>query len=75
MAEAVQKALEEIYASLRNNNEGIDEKIVVLKTALDAAGEKRVTVDKTKLAQNDRPGRRLMQSYFKKRGVIVEFSE
>ena len=30
--------------------------------------------DATKLAQNNRQGRKLMQSYFKKRGVAVELS-
>lgn len=67
--------LEHIYASLNNNNAGIDALIATLKSELEAKDEKAVTVDKTRLAQNDRQGRRMMQSYFKKRGVIVEFSE
>lgn len=75
MAEAVKKALEGVYQSLHANNEGIDERIAELKGALAEAGEKAAVFDKTRLAQNDRPGRRLMQSYFKKRGVTVEFSE
>ncbi len=75
MTESVKQALEAIYASLANNNEGIDKAIETLKAALAEKGEKVALVDKTRLAQNDRQGRRMMQSYFKKRGVTVEFAE
>ena len=75
MSDAVKAALEEVYTSLHANNAGIDKAIAGLKTALEAKGEKQVLVDKTRIAQNDRQGRRIMQSYFKKRGVIVAFAE
>jgi len=34
-----------------------------------------VTMDKTRLPNNSRPGRKMLQTYFKKRGVLVEFAE
>ncbi len=74
MNKAVQAALEEVHASLDNNNEGLDAKIAQLKDALAAAGEKKVTVDRTRLPQNNRQGRKMMQTYFKKRGVVVAFT-
>lgn len=70
----VEQALENIYTSLQNNNEDIDTHIGQLKTALQAGGQKSVVVETTRLAQNNRQGRKLMESYFKKRGVIVTFS-
>lgn len=66
------QALENIYASLMNDNEDIDTHIGVLKNALGA--EKSVIVDPARLPQNNRQGRKMMQSYFKKRGVTVTFS-
>lgn len=75
MSDAVSQALDKVYACLHDNNTGIDAAIAELKTALAAKGEKVAIVDKSKIAQNDRVGRRMMQSYFKKRGVAVEFAE
>ena len=75
MTDAVKKAMEEIHASLDNNNEALDEKIVALKDALVANGQKSILVDKERLPQNNRQGRKMMQTYFKKRGVIVEFAK
>jgi hypothetical protein len=69
----IEQALENIYTSLSNDNEDIDIHIDHLKTALDGAGEKSVTVDPARLAQNNRQGRKMMQAYFKKRGVTVNF--
>ena len=69
----VDQALENIYQSLENNNDQIDTHIVNLKAAL-PDGEKSVVVDSSRLALNNRQGRKLMQSYFKKRGVIVTFN-
>lgn len=73
MTEAVNTAIEAIYASLIDNNNEIDERIKELKAALVAAEMKTAIFDPSKLAQNNRQGRKLMQSYFKKRGVNVEF--
>ncbi len=69
---AIQSAIEAIYASLKNDNEEIDARIGELKAALPA--KKEVTFDPVRLAENNRPGRRLLQTYFKKRGVIVKFA-
>ena len=66
--------LEEI-TSLKNNNDGIDAHIDALKEALKASGKKDVEVNPARLAQNNRSGRKMMQSYFKKRGVNVTFPD
>ena len=71
----VSEALEQIYASLANDNAEIDARIRDLKTALAAEGVKDAVVEPTRLAQNNRQGRKMMQSYFKKRGVSVVFAE
>lgn len=70
----LEEVLEHIYASLKNDNEGLDEHIRSLKAIMTDKGMKSVTVDTAKLQQPNREGRKLMQSYFKKRGVVVEFS-
>lgn len=69
----VEQALEAVYVSLANDNEDIDLHILNLKTALHAAGQKSVSVNAERLVQNNRAGRKMMQSYFKKRGVSVTF--
>ncbi len=69
----LQQALENIYTSLQNGNEDIDTHIAVLKSILQASKMDSVAVDATRLAQNNRQGRKMMQSYFKKRGVSVTF--
>lgn len=70
----IETAIEAIYQSLRDDNLEIDERIKELKAALKAESRNEVMVDAEKLANNNRQGRKLMQSYFKKRGVIVKFS-
>ncbi len=67
-------AIENIYASLRANNADLDAHIVELKAAMAREGAKEAVFDPSKLAQNNRSGRKLMQSYFRKRGVAVIFS-
>ena len=71
----VKEALENIYTSLDNDNDDIDNQISNLKSALKDAGEKSIEVDPERLAQNNRQGRKVMQAYFKKRGVVVKFKE
>ncbi|MBZ9797081.1 hypothetical protein [Mesorhizobium sp. ES1-4] len=71
----VAEATESIYASLRADNADIDAHIATLKAALTRAGMKQAVFDPTKLAQNNRSGRKLMQAYFRQRGVSVTFSE
>ena len=70
---SVDQALENIYTSLQNNNEAIDDHIAALKAAI--APEKEVTVDATRIPVPNREGRKTMQAYFKKRGVIVNFTK
>lgn len=71
----VAAALEDIYTALNNDNEDIDARIMALKAALGAAQTNAVTVDPARLVHNNRQGRKMMQAYFKKRGIIVSFSE
>lgn len=71
----VAEAIESIYASLRADNADIDAHIATLKAALAREGKKRAVFDPAKLAQGNRSGRKLMQAYFRQRGVSVSFSE
>ena len=71
----IEQALENIYTSLQNDNEDIDTHIQHLKAALSGQNLASVEIDPVRLVQNNRSGRKLMQSYFKKRGVTVTFSE
>ena len=68
------EAVDNIYASLKANNEDLDVHISALKAAMARDGAKEAVFDPARLAQNNRQGRKLMQSYFKKRGVSVSFS-
>lgn len=69
---SLEQATQNIYDSLNQNNLYIDDHIDALKTVLTAEGTKEVTLEKEKLAQNNREGRKMLQSYFKKRGVLVK---
>lgn len=73
MAITLEEAKEAIYASLENDNEDIDTHIGNLKSAMAASGEKEANFAAERLTQNNRAGRKMMQSYFKKRGVKVVF--
>lgn len=70
----VSQAIDNIYASLNNDNEDIDSHIAALKAAMAREGVKQAVFETAKLAQSNRQGRKLMQSYFKKKGVAVAFS-
>ena len=70
---SLEDATNAIYESLHADNLDIDLHIANLKNALSNAGEKTFTADPEKLSQNNRAGRKMMQSYFKKRGVKVVF--
>ena len=67
------QAIENIYVSLQRDNEDIDLHIGNLKTAL--AGKRTVEIDPARIPQNNRAGRKMMQSYFKRRGIVVTFKE
>jgi len=70
----VEDATNRIYESLRADNEEIDLHIAALKAALARAGMKEAVFDPARLVQNNRSGRKLMQAYFRQRGVTVKFS-
>jgi hypothetical protein len=70
----VADATNSIYASLQADNADIDAQIAALKVALMRAGLKEAVFDPAKLAQSNRSGRKLMQAYFRQRGVTVKFS-
>lgn len=70
----VSAAIEAIYASIRNNNEDLDMHIAALKAAMAREGAKEAVFETSKLAQPNRQGRKLMQAYFKKKGIAVGFS-
>lgn len=68
------EATEAIYGSLRADNLDIDLHIANLKAAMAAEGAREFVAESEKLSQNNRAGRKMMQSYFKKRGVKVVFA-
>ncbi len=71
----IPQALESIYSSLSNDNDNLDTHIATLKSALAEQGTNTVEVDTAQLAQQNRQGRKYMQSYFKQRGVLVTFTK
>ena len=70
----VAEVTDRIYDSLRADNADLDAHIAALKAALAREGMKQAVFDPAKLAQNNRSGRKLMQAYFRQRGVTVTFS-
>lgn len=69
----VSEAIDAVYASIKNDNEDIDLHIAALKAAMVREGAKEAVFEIAKLAQPNRAGRKLMQAYFKKKGVAVSF--
>lgn len=67
------EATDRIYASLEADNADLDAHIATLKAALGRAGQKEAVFDPARLPQGNRVGRKLMESYFRKRGVKVAF--
>lgn len=70
----LEQAIENIYASLKADNVDLLEHIAALKAAMAREGVKEAVFEPGKLAQNNRQGRKLMQSFFRKKGVAVTFS-
>ena len=68
------QAIDNIYTSINNDNEDIDSHIAALKAAMAREGVMEAVFETAKLAQSNRQGRKIMQSYFKKKGVAVAFS-
>lgn len=70
----VADAIERIYQSLQADNADIDLHIATLKAALANEGMKEAIFDPARLAHGNRSGRKLMQAYFRQRGVTVKFA-
>jgi hypothetical protein len=68
------QAIDNIYTSIKSNNEDLDTHIAALKAAMAREGAKEAVFEPAKLAQSNRQGRKIMQAYFKKKGVTVAFS-
>ena len=66
-------ARDAVYASLKDGNRDLDALIAALRSAMLAENATTVSLEPAKLAQNNRQGRKLLQSYFRKRGVEVTF--
>ena len=70
----LKQAIDNIYESIRNDNEELDSHIAALKAAMAREGVKQAVFEPGKLAQSNRQGRKIMQSYFRQKGVTVSFS-
>ncbi|MDZ7600684.1 MAG: hypothetical protein U1A06_04850 [Hoeflea sp.] len=68
------EAIDNIYLSIKNDNEELDAHIAALKAVMKREGIKEAVFDPSKLAQSNRQGRKIMQSYFRQKGVTVSFS-
>ena len=71
----VAQATESIYASIKADNADLDAHIATLKAAMAREGLKQAVFEPAKLVQGNRQGRKLMQAYFRQRGVTVTFSD
>jgi hypothetical protein len=67
------EAIDNIYTSLRENNADIDVHIAALKAAMAKEGAKEAVFNPAKLAQNNRQGRKLMQAFFRQKGIKIDF--
>lgn len=70
----VADAIERVYASLQADNADIDLHIATLKAALAQEGVKEAVFDPARIPHGNRSGRKLMQAYFRQRGVTVKFA-
>ena len=70
---ALKAIIDSIYQALENDNQDLDIKISELKSAMKDNGIKEAEFETAKLAQNNRQGRKLMQAYFRQRGVAIKF--
>lgn len=68
------QAIDNIYESIKNDNEELDAHIAALKAAMAREGVKQAVFEPGRLAQSNRQGRKIMQSYFRQKGVAVSFS-
>jgi hypothetical protein len=70
----VAAAIDNIYASLQADNAELNTHIAALKAAMARESVKEAVFDPAKIPQNNRQGRKLMQAYFRQRGVTVTFA-
>lgn len=69
------EAIDNIYASLKADNKDLLVHITALKAAMARDGVKEAIFDPSKLAQNNRQGRKLMVAFFRQKGVKIDFKE
>ena len=67
------EAIDNIYASLREDNKDLLTHMTALKAAMAREGVQEAIFDPAKLAQNNRQGRKLMQSFFRQKGIKIDF--
>jgi hypothetical protein len=67
------EAIDNIYASLKADNKELLEHMTALKAAMAREGVKEAIFDPAKLAQNNRQGRKLMQAFFRQKGIKIDF--
>ncbi len=72
---SVEQATEAVYTSVNNDNDDIELHAANLKAALSAEGKNDIEIDTARLTHSNRSGRKMMQSYFKKRGIQVTFKK
>lgn len=70
----LQQAIDNIYVSINNDNEDLDLHVAALKAAMTKEGVKEAVFEPAKLAQSNRQGRKIMQSFFRKKGISISFS-
>lgn len=70
----LQQAIDNIYVSINNDNEDLDLHVAALKAAMAREGVKEAVFEPAKLAQSNRQGRKIMQSFFRKKGISISFS-
>lgn len=69
----VSQAIDNVYGVLKQDNAELDLHIAALKAAMAREGVKQAEFEPSKLAQNNRQGRKFMQAYFRSKGVSVSF--
>ena len=69
----VAEATDAIYASIKDDNRDLDAHILALRGAMAREGVREAVFEPGKLAQNNRQGRKLMQAYFRQKGVTIGF--
>jgi hypothetical protein len=67
------EAIDNIYASLREDNKDLLVHMTALKAAMAREGAKEAIFEPAKLAQNNRQGRKLMQAFFRQKGIKIDF--